>query len=345
MFQLQGLTTGIGSLPHQDAEQALDLVFNYCPQIPFWPQLPKRHIRESMTAQFSEGLPCLNMAATGVIFDSRDKDKQLEHFYEKIIVRDVSYFKISAEYARGLWAFYRRLKAGESGDIKFIKCQITGPFTFAAGINDQDARALLHNQIFFEAFTKGLLMKALWQIEVFKEFRKKIIVFIDEPYLACFGSAYTPIDRDRVIKVLGELAGELKSSGALVGLHCCGNTDWSMLAQIKAIDIISFDAFGFLERVLLYSDSIKNFLNRGGMLCWGIVPTSEFNDQIQAKTLVEMIVKGIEAFARKGINKDTLLKGLLLSPACGMGTLPPQRAKAVLEVLGKLSPEIKKLTN
>ena len=76
---------GIGSLPYLEANSALDLIFEYCPQIPFWPQLPKRDAREGMTAQFSEHVPC--------------KDKELELFYDRIISEDLDYFKISPDFA------------------------------------------------------------------------------------------------------------------------------------------------------------------------------------------------------------------------------------------------------
>lgn len=75
MLSLKGLTTGIGSLPHKDAKSALDLIFEYCPQIPFWPQLPKRDIREGMLAQFSENLPCLQVSSQGIFFNPEDKEK------------------------------------------------------------------------------------------------------------------------------------------------------------------------------------------------------------------------------------------------------------------------------
>lgn len=74
MKELSGLATGIGSLPHTDAEEAVDLVLKYCPQVPFWPQLPRRDAREGMIAQFSEGLPCLELAAQGVVFNEKDKE-------------------------------------------------------------------------------------------------------------------------------------------------------------------------------------------------------------------------------------------------------------------------------
>ncbi|MDD4954058.1 MAG: hypothetical protein PHG40_04020, partial [Candidatus Omnitrophica bacterium] len=72
MAQLKGLATGIGSLPHTQASMALELIFKYCPRAPFWPQLPKRDVKEGMIAQFSQNLPCLRLTPQGVVFDPTD---------------------------------------------------------------------------------------------------------------------------------------------------------------------------------------------------------------------------------------------------------------------------------
>jgi len=344
MANLKGLATGIGSLPHKDVEAALDLVFKYTPQIPFWPQLPKRDIREGMVAQFSENLPCLKVARDGLFFSSLEgKDKELEKFYEHIISGDIDYFKISSDFALGLHKFYQRLEKSDLKDIEFIKCQITGPFTFAASIQGEGGSALLHDGVLMQAILKGLSMKALWQIKFFQKFGKKIILFLDEPYLGCFGSAYTPINRGDVVKGLSELTEGIKSEEVLLGIHCCGNTDWSIFTEVETLDIINFDAFGFLERLVLYADNLEGFLKRGGILCWGIVPTQEFTDKETVDSLIARIKEGVNALTRKGIDKDLLLDNLLISPACGLGTLDTRKSEKIFQLLLDVSFSIRKI--
>ena len=335
MLKIKGLATGIGSMPHKDADTALDLIFKYLPQIPFWPQLPQRDMREGMVAQFSENLAGVKFTAQGLIF--RPDDKELEAFYERLIAQDVDYFKISPDIALGLDRFYARLQKENLKKAEFIKCQVTGPFTFAASINDADGQALLHNAVYRQAILKGLAMKALWQVNLFKEFGKKIILFFDEPYLGCFGSAYTPLNREDVIRDLGELTAQVKSKDVFIGIHCCGNTDWSIFTDIETIDIISFDAFGFLERLLLYAGNLKGFFKRGGILCWGIVPTREFGPDIKPEVLQEKIKSGVAALVKKGLDKDLLLANSFFSPGCGLGTLDADTAEGVLRLLSQLS--------
>jgi len=337
MHNLKGLATGIGSLPYQDVDSALDLIFKNLPNIPFWPQLPQRNLREGMVVQFSENVPCLRFGDSGVYFYPQNKEEELEKFYEKAIDNDFDYFKISREYAPGVYKFYERLKGEALSKVELIKLQVTGPFTFAAAINDENGAALMHDKIFMQAVIKSLNMKALWQFNMFKEFGKKMAMFIDEPYLGCFGSAYTPLEKKDVVGSLAEFTDGLKSESVMLGVHCCGNTDWSIFTDSKDIDIISFDAFDYQDKFVLYADSIKSFLSRGGVICWGIVPTQEFTGQEDVALLIRRIRQGIDSLVKKGIDEELLKERLIISPACGLGTFAPQKAEKIFSLLRETS--------
>ncbi|MDD5044756.1 MAG: methionine synthase [Candidatus Omnitrophica bacterium] len=341
MSQLKGSATLIGSFPYKDADEALDLIFQYAPAIPSWPQLPRRDAKEGMVAQYSEGLPCLKMSGKGLYLDESDKEANLEAFYAAVIDKDIQKFEISEDYSQGLWRFYQRLENSDLSKIKYIKCHVTGPFTFAAGINDASGRPILHDAVFMQAVIKGLSMKALWQIELFRKFKKEIILFFDEPYLSCFGSGFTPINRENVVAGLKDLTSTVKSKDVLLGIHCCGNTDWSMFTDVEGIDIINFDAFEFLEKVTLYAQDIGKFLARDGALCWGIVPTQEFSDKISKKMLIDKIKSGIDTFKNKGVKETLLLERILVSPACGLGSLEPAKIEPILKLLAQISQDLR----
>ena len=337
MTALKGLAIGIGSLPHQDAQPALDLIFKYLPGSPFWPQLPKRDMREGMVNQFSENIPCLEVKDSGLFFSPACKDKKLEEFYARIIADDLDYFKISETFAAGLYKLHQRLKETDLSRINFIKLQVTGPFTFLTSINDENGVMLMHDPVFSQVVFKALNMKLRWQIKYFSEFGKKIIAFIDEPYLGSFGSAYTPLDRGVIVKKLSEFTEALKMQDLLLGVHCCGNTDWSIFTDIESIDIINFDAFSFQDKFVLYADSLRAFLKRGGIICWGIVPTQGFSGEENVELLIRKIRGGITALVNKGIEEELLLGNLMLSPACGLGTFAPEKAEKVFKLLAETS--------
>jgi len=342
MMSVKGLATGVGSLPFVDAQKAIDLILRFVPSAPFWPQLPKCDMREGMIVQFSENLPGLKIDERGLYFSPADKEKELEAFYEKFIAQDLDYFKLSPDFSRGLYAFYQRLKNKDLSNIDFIKCQVTGPFTFCSGINDSEGNSILHDKVLMQAMVKGLNMKALWQLEYFKDFGKKIIMFFDEPYLACVGSAYTPVNRNDVIDTFSELTEGLRARNCLVGIHCCGNTDWSMLMDAEGIDIINFDAFEFQERFVLYADNLSRFLKKGGLICWGVVPTQGYDGSQTPEGLSQKIKSGLDILAKKGVDRELLLERLMISPACGLGTLDVQKAEGILGLLNQTSAFIRK---
>ncbi|MBU1125844.1 MAG: hypothetical protein KKC84_07440 [Candidatus Omnitrophica bacterium] len=333
---MQGLATGIGSLPHRDAERAVDLIFATCPSLPFWPQLPKRSAKEGMLAQFCEGLPCLRVNEEGVRFDAADKEEELEQFYAKVIdaEENLDSFRISHDFSHGLFAFKKRLAGVDHASIERIKCHITGPFTFASSIKNEKNVALLHDPIFMQVIVKALIMKARWQLRFLSEF-PRAIVFIDEPFLSCFGSAYTPINKEEVVRVLTELTEGIKADGALTGIHCCGNTDWSMLTEVEGIDILNVDVYSFLDKFVLYAEALGKFLARGGMICWGVVPTHGGQEVSEVESLVNRIEEGIKVLVRKGIKEELLRNNLLVSPSCGLGTLEVSAAENIFNLLAR----------
>ena len=189
-----------------------------------------------------------------------------------------------------------------------------------------------------QAVIEGLKMKALWQISFFAEFCKKTIVFIDEPYLGCFGSAYTPLNREEVVSSIANIASGIKQAGGISGIHCCGNTDWSMFVD-AGVDIINFDAFNFMDRLVLYADSLSVFLNRGGVFCWGIVPTQEYDkdSNYNGPKLAEAVEEGITKLTGKGVDRGLLRKQLIVSPSCGLGSLEEWKAEDIFRLLDSTS--------
>ena len=336
-MNIRAIATGIGSLPFKDPGQAVDLVFKYLPQAPFWPQLPRRNVREGMVAQYSENLPGFSVTDDGLVFDQKAAEDQLESFYERIITLDLDHFRISEPYAAGLYAFREALKQRDISQARFIKCHVTGPFTFAAAIKTGNGAEVLHDEVLMQAMVKGLIMKALWQVRFFKAFGKPVIIFIDEPYLAGFGSAYTALTRETAVKTLAEVSGAIKSPDALVGVHCCGNTDWSIFTDIRTIDIINFDAFSFLDKFALYGRDIAGFLKRGGYVCWGIVPTQEYAPGVNRELLMDKLLSAVRALVKKGVDPELLTRQMMLSPSCGLGALDPALPEGIFSLLNEIS--------
>ena len=339
------VATSIGSMPTVDPESAVKLSFQYLPEAPFWPQLPQRDFREQMHTQYSESLPGLKIDREGrkVWIDTTgDFAPAFEIFFERYLARDYGFFRITETYAPGFYAFLRALQNEPLSKLRYVKGHITGPLTLGTSFKDETGKDIIHNEMFFDALVKGLAMKALWQIEELKQFGKPVVIFIDEPSMESLGSAFCAVSSQVVAEKLDEIIDAIHELGGLAGIHCCGNADWAMIFNTKA-DIVNFDAFAYMNKVLLYPGDIKKFLGRGGALAWGIVPTGAFTGNETAELLVSKLEAGFQLLRQEGIALQTILRQSLLTPSCGMGSLTMEKAEAILKLLREVSDRLQSL--
>ncbi len=350
-FKPHGRAMLIGSQPLTDHSAAVRRVFEYVPEIPNWVQLPA-HPREGMVEQFMDGLPGL-VREPGRYFANTagsDFDEQLLAFFEEYLSVseqdegwDDSRFVLKSDAAPGFFRLVEAL-ADRPREFAAVKGQITGPVTFCTGLRDQDRRAVFYHDALRDAAVKLLALKANWQARVLKRAGqgKTVIILIDEPALAGFGSSeFISISREDIVACLQEVIDAIHGQGALAGVHVCANTDWSVLLD-SDVDIINFDAHGYFDRFILYGEQFKDFLASQRFLAWGLVPTLRA-DEIEAAT-----VDGLwqdwrdkaERMIAMGIDYDTLLAQSFITPACGTGSLTPELGQKVLELTRELSRRI-----
>jgi len=333
--------TGIGSVPDIDEECICEFILDTCPDIPFCPQLFKADVRESMFLQFSENLPCLlpDFKKNYIYYDkSVDKDKKLAEFFDYIAYNCYDYFKISPDYFR---CFYAMLEKNKDMPNRFIKSQVVGPITFLASVLGENGQALIHDSVLSDAIICGLGMKGLWQAKEIEKIGKIPVIIYDEPYLSSLGSAYSPLNKDRARSIINNLIDFIKErDDILIGIHCCGNTDWEMILQTN-IDILSFDSYGFSKYFVLYPEKIQSFLERGGLVFYGAVPTSEYNERITLDIVSEKFNEVLDTLEGKGIKRNSIIKNAVFTPSCGMGLLKKEVSNHILELTRDLALKIK----
>jgi hypothetical protein len=332
--------TGIGTVPVVDVQGTCREILNRFPEAPFWPQFPRRSPLEDMTLQYLEGISLLEADPDGrrPLLTSLDTAEQLTGLYEHVLSEDTAHFSISTERGPGLHELIAQLRQQPKPSGPYIKGQTVGPLTLAIAARDPEGKALIHNPEWTEAISQGLALKALWQVRELAGTGREPILFLDEPSLSGFGSAFSPLERREVIRILGGFMAFLRERAhVLLGIHCCGNTDWSMLLEAGP-DIINFDAFGYLEAFLLYRREILRFLEQGGSIAWGIVPTSDEDLQrVTAEGLLRKLQEGLSRLHDWGLDPDTVRRQSLLTPACGMGNLQDKSAARALDLLSDLS--------
>jgi hypothetical protein len=326
------MITGIGSFPFTDVDKAISLIFNSCPEIPFWPQLPKRAPYENMYIPFLEGVPCLVVDETeGTAFIDTGNTEGIETFYENVQNGNLEAFRISEKVAPGFYRFLERLDEVASG-VKFIKTQITGPFSMGLGLKDENGKPVIYNYGYFDIIKKALHMKAQWMIATIKaRFPDKgIIIFFDEPYMVSFGSAYVSISKEEAIALFNDVLGGIP---AIRGIHCCGNTDWPVLLNAD-VDIINYDAYNYLETIFYFEQDLKRFISRGGRIAPGIVPSDEGITTVTPADMEHLIDKFRNIMIEKGGSQG--LRDLIITTSCGVGSLLPEQARKAMDLLSKI---------
>ena len=330
-FQLSGLPTAIGSLPHTDPRKACSLIAKYLPEIPLWPQLPKRSFLENMYVQYSEGFPGLVLDQNKIYVNlSKGFEKPLEKLYAAYLENKIEEFAIGERYAAGLYEFIGHRQEHTSA----VKGQVTGPITWGMTVTDENRRPVLYDETAADAVVKLLNMKARWQEKKLREFSDNTIIFLDEPYMSSIGSALVSIPREHVIELL---EGAFDGIKGLKGIHCCGNTDWSLILD-TSVDIVSFDAYTYSHTIALYQEALEKFLDGGGILAWGIVPHEEKAVNNEAvSTLLDRLTDAMAGIERKGIKRNKIIEQSLLTPACGLGAVSEEVAEHMLSMLSELS--------
>ena len=330
------LPTAIGSMPHTDPVQACSQVSRYLKHIPTWPQLPKRSFTENMCVQFSQGFPGVVVKENSIYIDrSQNLAQPLEQLYAAYLENDIDKYPISPDYAAGLHYF---LTLDNLMPVA-VKGQLTGPVTWGLAVTDDNHRAIIYDDVLSDAVAKFLRLKASWQEKTLSQLSKSTIIFVDEPYMASFGSVSMSLSKEKVISLLEEVFAGLSG---LKGVHCCGNTDWSVLLK-TSLDILSFDAYNYAQSLSLYPSEIKSFLERKGTIAWGIVPNDESSlTKETVASLKDRLEEAMAPFTRNGVRFKQLFQQGLLTPSCGLASLSTEAAARALELLSELSATVRK---
>jgi hypothetical protein len=338
-FQPNFRTTLIGSVPFLDTADTCERILETL-DIPLWPQMVKLNFRENMYTQFGAVLPgvVINDENEKITFDTTmDLTPALEVFYTHYLEDDLDYFGLPHDHAEG---YYQMIAKFNQTPSEWIKGQVTGPISMGLTITDQDLRASLYHEMLADTLVKNAAINARWQIRQLKAIRPKVIIFVDEPYMASFGSAYISLNRDQVVSMLDEVFESIHAESGLAGVHCCANTDWSVLLDTQ-VDILNLDAYGYLSNLALYPAELRNFLDRGGVIAWGIVPNNEAIFDVTPEILADQLHAGIDSICKKAafrgieINPKEFNTKSLVTPACGLGPATVEIANQVLPILAE----------
>lgn len=335
-FKPRCMGTTLPTMPHRDPVEACRIMLENFPEAPCIPRL-------SMSVRmYMDGMPCL-------VIDSQKKqlrydlsrEGELQQFYEKILSGDVDSFAMDPKYAAGFYTLLEMLKHSRPPRLKLVHTQMPGPVTWGLSLTDLSGRPAWYDRTMREVLIKTLVMKAKWQEKKLREILPdvKIMVTLGEPSLGMMSSPFGSISAEEVIQELNEF---FQNVEGLRCVHCCSNMDWPQLMKTN-IQVINFDAYQFAEKIALYPREIKTFLERGGMLAWGIVPVAEETLRSESEDhLLEKLEEGMELLVKGGIDKQRLVEKSFLTPCCTTAALSVEQAEQVFHYTKNTSHEMRR---
>jgi hypothetical protein len=293
-------------MPHTEVSRALDLALSL--DVPFWPQLPNYSYYEDMYVQAAEHFP-------GIILDMDKRtlrfsmDKFTQELEDALLrFDDPTYFDISKTYS----AVYHRFLSLDLKDRPAIRGQLEGPISFGFNILDQDDRPILFDDT-VRPFMLDFMAKRLnVQLARLKRRNANAFMFVDEPGLQFLFSAMSGYGD---LKAKGDLDQFFTQVDRPRGIHLCGNPDWDFLLNLD-LEVLSLDVYTNAEIFASYTAAIKRFLDRDGVIVWGIVPTGfETFAQEEIPSLVQRLESVWKILWSKGIDREQLIAQSMLSPA------------------------------
>lgn len=300
------LTTAMAVMPHKDADRALEMAMSL--DIPFWPQLPLLSYYEDMYVQAAEHFPgiLLDLENRTLRFSTEKFSLELEDAMQRF--QEPEYLDISPEYSE----VYHRFLKTDLSDRKAIRGQLEGPVSFGFNVQDENDRPILFNDTVRPFMMEFMAQRVNVQLNRLKILNPNAFMFVDEPglqYIFSAMSGYNDITAKEDLETFFSLIDRPR------GVHLCGNPDWGFLLGLD-IDILSMDVYSNGEIIVSYHKAIQNFLDRGGVLVWGIVPTNfEPFGKESTEALESRLIQMWDRLSAKGIDRELLLSRSLLSPA------------------------------
>jgi hypothetical protein len=308
----QFATTGIGSLPHTQLEMAIQAAFQV--DVPYAPQLPRQNPAEFMVPQALERLP-------GLIFDG-----------DGAAVVDVEAWR------RGSTAFGKALDAAIEGNapepfepgpdayrawkpflwevehrkLALAKAQLAGPATVRWVVKVSDGRTLASEPELERQCHRLVWARLIAMARAIRRVGAEPLLFLDEPGL--YALDRTDPKHLVMLQELRLMVMALRKEGALVGLHCCGDTDWQALLGL-GLDYLSMDARLSLDHVVEHRAEFAAFAAAGGALAVGLIPTNVDASYALTDLVSDALTAGAQAPGAVG--------RFILTPACGLAMRSP----------------------
>ena len=323
-----GLATGCGSLPHTDADVAVELVLDALGDCPSAPTLPNRHVAEGMLGQAAFGMAGVAIAPDGslVVDDPDELDPEAPGIDDAL----------PAEAFGATLAFLDHL-AATGARPAVVKLQCTGPVTLAtaliaAGVPPRRAQPAAN--LAARRRAKALVAAAKARLAP----GTPLLVVVDEPSIGAATLGRSSIGpEDAVDLVSGTLAA--LEAHAVAGIHCCAPADWAMVLRAGPALL----SFPLTVANTVRAADLGPFLENGGWVAWGAVPTDGPLGPLDGggeARLWRHLAERWHTLADGGVDPVLLRQRALVTPACGLARHDETQAALALRLTAALGERI-----
>lgn len=320
-------------LPHSNVHEACEIMIRNFPEATPVPKLTTDQM------MWTEHLPCLEIDWERRHFSYRlaGREHEIIEFYDRYLAEDLEYFAISPELDEPLYKLAEMYRK-EPWPVKLLHFSLPGIYSWGLSVKDENDTPILYNDVLRDMTVKLLATKGRWREKRIKELfpGADVLITIGNGGLGIYGTAAGTGSWKEIQEMYNEQMAKLDG---IKCIHCCANFDWSLLMKTDAT-VINFDAYQYGDSFALYPDSLKEYLERGGTVAWGIVPTIGSGGDITTEspdTLMERLESIIDMLAAKGVNKMLILESSWITPTCHPVSLSSELAERVLKYTREIS--------
>jgi len=162
----------------------------------------------------------------------------------------------------------------------------------------------------------------------------QVVVFLDEPAMGSVTEAGFPIGPNEGVDLVSATLASVETI-AITGLHCCTAVDYRLLLGAGP-DILSVPVD---ERMVRHAGLVGDWLERGGWIAWGAVPTGgPVGDGVDR--LWRRLTRLWDELAAESCDPLLLRANAIVTPVCGLAQHGVTQAEQVMEHANRLADRV-----
>lgn len=336
----------VGALAYNDLESAVRMEAKLFDKSPFLAELPNIYPNDTILNRTLYNIPGIAIENNKIQFKTGSKEYQLaiqhlEKTFNNPQKNQLDTYAIETDYFEKFKQLIKKFKS------PYACINLIGPFTLGQMLNKAAEEQVLADKSFRKLFIQAICIKALWAIETIRDISPDTtpIIILEEPLFSSLGDLKREnesITPELVTNIFAKVIDKLKPTGALIAIQCMEKCDWKIPINAGA-DIISFDAYNNPNNLCIIPDEIKEFLERGGKINWGIIPTmtESLVKSLNIDAVEKRLLKTFEGLVLAGIPRELVYNNALVSIQGDASKLPIIFAEKTIMLAVQLSKRIR----